>query len=100
MARILAESCEEANRLSPDPDLDLGERLVADWNNHSLRRMADTNARRHMRNLVFGREAVLPWEIDMLMGWNEAEMEMEMQLHYASLGLYDRIKQARITCMI
>ena len=100
MARILAESCEEANRLSPDPDLDLGERLVADWNNHSLRRMADTNARRHMRNLAFGREAVLPWEIDMLMGWNEAEMEMEMQLHYASLGLYDRIKQARITCMI
>ena len=41
-----------------------------------------------------------PWEIDMLLGWNEAKMSMEMQLHYASMGLRDRIKQARITCLI
>jgi hypothetical protein len=49
---------------------------------------------------VRGEGGALPWEIDILLGWNEAEMSMEMQLHYASLGLYDRIKQARITCMI
>ena len=41
-----------------------------------------------------------PWEIDLLFGWNEAEMELEMQLHYATMGLRERIKQARITCMM
>ena len=79
---------------------DLGEREVPVWTNHSLRRMADTNARENMRNLIEGRDEVLPWEIDLYFGWNEAKMSMEMQLHYASMGLRDRIKQARITCLI
>ena len=53
-----------------------------------------------MKDTRFGPEPVEPWEIDLLMGWNEAEMEMDMQLHYASMGLLGRIRQARITCMI
>ena len=62
--------------------------------------VADTSARLHMKDTRYGRDAVEPWEIDLLLGWNEAEMEKEMQLHYAAMGLLDRIKQARITCMM
>ena len=53
-----------------------------------------------MRNREFGRDEVLPWEIDIYFGWNEAKMAMEMQMHYASMSLFERIQQARITCMI
>jgi hypothetical protein len=65
MKKILDASCVEANRLSFDPDLDLGERKSADFNNHSLRRLADSTARRYMRNRDHGRDEVLPWEIDL-----------------------------------
>ena len=41
-----------------------------------------------------------PWEIDLLFGWNEAEMSKDMQMRYAKMSLRERIKQARITCMI
>ena len=75
-------------------------RAVAAWTNHSWRRLADTTARRTRLDTRFGRDVVEPWEIDLLFGWNEAEMEKEMQLHYAAMGLLDRIKQARITCMM
>ena len=70
------------------------------WTNHSWRRMGDAAARRAMRDTRFGRDPVLPWEIDLLFGWNEAKMSKEMQMHYATLGLLDRIKQARITCVM
>ena len=53
-----------------------------------------------MNDTRFGRKEVKPWEIDLLFGWNEAEMEKDMQLHYATMGLWERIQQARITCMI
>ena len=39
-------------------------------------------------------------DIDMVFGWKEAFYSKEMQLHYATMGLVERIKQARITCMI
>ena len=53
-----------------------------------------------MKDTSCGRDPVEAWEIDMLFGWNEMEMSKEMQLHYATMGLIERIKQARITCMI
>ena len=97
---ITERACTIANSVTPDPDLDLQSRAVAAWTNHSWRRLADTTARRTRLDTRFGRDVVEPWEIDLLFGWNEAEMEKEMQLHYAAMGLLDRIKQARITCMM
>ena len=97
---ITERACTIANSVTPDPELDLQSRAVAAWTNHSWRRLADTTARRTRLDTRFGRDAVEPWEIDLLFGWNEAEMEKEMQLHYAAMGLLDRIKQARITCMM
>ena len=97
---ILTEACDAANRTTPDPDLDLQGRAKAAWTNHSLRRFADSTARGSMKDTSVGREEVLPWEIDLYFGWNEAEMEKEMQLHYAAMGLFERIWQARITCMV
>ena len=98
--KILTHACLTANSITPDPDLDQQERLRVKWTNHSWRRMGDVAARRAMNDTRFGRAVVLPWEIDLLFGWNEAKMSKEMQLHYAAMGLLDRIKQARITCMM
>ena len=98
--KLLTSSCEVANRDSPDPHLDLQGRTVPVWTTHSLRRLSDTNARRFMKDTRFGRKPVEPWEINLLYGWNEAEMEKDMQMHYATMGLWERIQQARITCMI
>ena len=53
-----------------------------------------------MKDTSFGRTPVEAWEIDMFFGWNEMEMSKDMQLHYASKSLFDRIMQARITCMM
>ena len=98
--QILSASCEAANKVEADPHLDLQGRTAPVWTNHSLRRLGDTNARRFMEDTRFGRKVVKPWEIDLLFGWNEAEMEKDMQMHYATMGLWERIQQARITCMI
>ena len=35
-------------------------------------------------------------EIDILHGWHELELSKEMQLHYATLVLRERIQRARI----
>ena len=86
--------------MTPDPDLEQSGRLQPKWTNHSWRRMADAAARRFMRDTSCGRDPVEPWEIDLLFGWNEAKMSKEMQMHYATLGLRERIRQARITCMM
>ena len=97
---ILTSACRLANEATADPDLDLQGLLEALWTNHSLRRMSDTAARRYMNDVSYGRDRVEPWEIDLLYGWNEAEMSKDMQMHYAKMSLRERIKQARISCMI
>ena len=97
---LLTDACKKANEQTLDPDLDLQGLLEADWNNHSLRRLSDTTARRYMKDTRFGREPVEPWEIDAYHGWNEAEMAKDMQMHYSQMSLRERIKQARITCML
>ena len=97
---ILERSMVIANQVSPDKDLDLQGQLAPSWANHSLRRLADTTARRYMNDETHGGERVKKWEIDLLLGWNEAEMKKDTQLHYATMGVMERVKQARITCMI
>ena len=32
--------------------------------------------------------------------WNEAEMEKDMQMHYATMGMRERLDQARLTCLM
>ena len=97
---ILTSACRLANEATADPDMDLQGLLEALWTNQYLRRMSDTAARRYMNDASFGRDRVEPWEIDLLFGWNEAEMSKDMQMHSAKMSLRERIKQAIITCMI
>jgi hypothetical protein len=98
---LLSSAYRLANADSPDPDLDTqAQRLEPDWASHSLRRCSDTHARRHMNDTRFGRRPVEKWEIDLYYGWNEAEMKKGMQMHYATMGLRERLEQARITCLM
>ena len=98
---LLSTAYRLANAESPDPDLDTqAQRLEPDWASHSLRRCSDTHARRHMNDTRFGRKPVDKWEIDLYYGWNEAEMKKDMQMHYATMGMRERLEQARITCLM
>ena len=46
-----------------------------------------------------GREPVTTQDIDLYFGWHEMELSQDMQIHYSTLSLAERIRQARITCM-
>ena len=50
----------------PDPDLELGMGEIPKWTTHSLRRLADTTARRYREQ-----SGVTADEIDIYFGWNE-----------------------------
>ena len=80
----------------PDPDLEVdgaaGEKPK--WTTHSLRRMADTVARRY-KELTGASEA----DIDLFFGWNERVLLKAMQVHYAALSVKERMKKAKVTCM-
>jgi hypothetical protein len=97
MKELLTDACLEVG--TADPHLSLQQRAVAKWTNHSLRRGADTTARRTKLIELFGREVVTIEEIDLYFGWHEEEMSKDMQIHYSTLTLRERLKQARITCM-
>ena len=91
---LLTAAYEAANAdpADRDPDLDLQVGQAPKWSTHSLRRLADTVARRD-RELTGTTEA----EIDVYFGWHERILLKEMQIHYAALNVKERMKQARIT---
>jgi len=93
---LLTSACEIANRLEPDPDMSTQERKDAKLTNHSLRRCSDANARRDMNVSRPDRRPVSEREIDIVHGWHELELSKDMQLHYATLVLRERIQRARI----
>ena len=78
-----------------DADLDLPPDVPPRWSTHSLRRLADTVARRY-------REAmnVTVDQIDIYFGWHEKILLKAMQVYYSSLSLRERMLQARITGMM
>ncbi len=65
------------------------------WSSHSLRRLADTVARRFRE--VTG---VTEGEIDIYFGWMERVLKKAMQMHYASLSIKERMDHAKITGMM
>ena len=81
-----------ADPSDPDPDLDIEPGVAPKWSTHSLRRLADTVARRY-REETGTTEA----EIDLYFGWNERVLKKAMQAHYASLSIRERMGLSRIT---
>ena len=75
-----------------DPDLDVEEGSQPLWTTHSLRRLADTVARRDM--LV---NEISEQDIDLYFGWNERILKQAMQRHYAAMSVRERMKKAVIT---
>ena len=78
-----------------DPDLDLPPGKTPKWSTHSLRRLADTTARRYAKQM----EVSEP-QIDLFFGWHEKILRKSMQIHYASLSIRERMELARITGMM
>ena len=62
---------------------------------HSLRRLANTVARRH-REAMQVSEA----EIDVYFGWHERVLLKEMQVHYEAMSPLERMLHAKITGMM
>ena len=97
MKQLLTAACDAVG--AHDPHMSSQQRAVAKWTNHSLRRAADTTARRTKLVTEHGREIVTTQEIDLYFGWHEEELSKDMQIHYSTLSLQERIRQARLTCM-
>ena len=91
---MLIKAHEAANQdeLDPDPDLDLDPRRPPKWSSHSLRRLADSCARRY-REYTKTTEA----QIDLYFGWQERVLKKMMQVHYESLSIRARMALAKIT---
>jgi hypothetical protein len=81
--------------LSQDDDLDLPPGQKPKWSTHSLRRLADTVARRYRVET-----GVTEDQIDIYFGWNEKILLKAMQVHYASLSIKERMMLAKITGML
>lgn len=97
MKELLTAACEAVG--ANDPHLSAQLRAEAKWTSHSLRRAADTEARRSKDVTDQGRKPVTASEIDLFFGWHEEELSKDMQIHYSTLSLAERLSQARITCM-
>ena len=80
---------------SIDPDLDLAPGRAPKWTTHSLRRLADTVARRYREQT-----GVTEDQIDIYFGWQERILLKAMQYHYASLSITERMALAKITGML
>ena len=83
----------------PDPDLDVDVRdsgtkawEKAKWTSHSMRRLANTIARRYR-----GETDTTEAEIDIYLGWHERVLLKQMQRHYEAMDIRARMKQSRIT---
>ena len=81
--------------MGDDPDLDLPPGQEPKWSTHSLRRLADTTARRYMELT-----GVTEDQIDIYFGWHEKVLLKAMQVHYASLSIRERMRLAKITGMM
>jgi hypothetical protein len=94
---LLVSAFEKAGAVvgDPDPDLDVREGAEARWTTHSLRRLADTTARRY-REATGTTEA----EIDIFFGWNERVLRKAMQMHYASMNTRELMALAKVTGMM
>ena len=80
------------DKMDPDPDLDVEPGRAPRWTTHSLRRGADTAARRHM-----GESGATEGEIDIYFGWHEKILLKSVQLHYAAMQVRVRMLLATIT---
>ena len=83
----------EANRTSPDPELDLRGLEAPLWGHHSARRGADSVARQTREQTGASEQ-----DIDLVFGWQEAFYNAKMQLHYE--GPFDRVRRACVTSMM
>ena len=70
------------------------------WSSHSLRRYADSVARRHLGKLTEAGVAKPCELIDYYFGWKLREMMKDMQLHYANEDRGGRLSLARVTMMM
>ena len=77
---------------SPDPDIEIRAGKKPKFSTHSLRRLANTTARRYREETKTGTD-----EIDLYFGWNERVLLKAMQVHYAKLSIRERMATARIT---
>ena len=77
---------------NPDPHLNLRRGEQPKWSTHSLRRLAATTARRHRE-----KSGATVDEIDLYFGWKEKILKKAMQMHYAGMSLFERMRSARIT---
>ena len=95
--KLLEASYRKANSVKsdPDPDLDVEKGKQPKWTTHSLRRGADTVARRDMV-ATDTKES----EIDIFFGWHEKILLKDMQVHYAAMNVRERCKKARITSLM
>ena len=95
--KLLEEAAAGANAAvgDPDPDLDVRDGREAKWSTHSLRRLADTTARRY-REVTGSSEA----EIDIFFGWNERVLLKAMQMHYASMSTRELMALVKVTGMM
>ena len=75
-----------------DPDLDLPAGKKPKWTSHSLRRLGDTVARRYAAEM-----GVTEAQIDLYFGWHEKILLKNMQIHYSSLSIRERMALARTT---
>ena len=80
---------------NPDPELDVEVGRPAKWTTHSLRRLANTKARRHR-----GETNTTEAEIDLYFGWHEKLLLKEMQRHYEAMDIRERMDKAKITKMV
>ena len=82
-------------RMGSDPDLETQPGRAPKWSTHSLRRLADTVARKYRDSM-----SVSESEIDIYFGWHERVLLKEMQVHYEALSPKERMLHARITGMM
>ena len=77
---------------SPDPDIEIRAGKKPKFSTHSLRRLANTTARRYREESKTSAD-----EIDLYFGWNERVLLKAMQVHYAKMSIRERMATAKIT---
>jgi hypothetical protein len=77
---------------SPDPDIEIRAGKKPKFSTHSLRRLANTTARRYREETKTSAD-----EIDLYFGWNERVLLKAMQVHYAKMSIRERMATAKIT---
>ena len=92
---ILTEAAKRVAAEGIDHDLEVAPDREPKWSSHSLRRLADTVARRHREAM-----GVSEAEIDIYFGWHERVLLKEMQVHYEAMSPRERMLHAKITGMM